>query len=160
MLERLYPQNGTVETYLNNAGTADIGYDGMQRPIEMRDLRSDNSLIVGFTYTYDRMGNKLTARGAVRSGQQRDLHLRLGLPPASPSTGPRAASRRCRAAGRWTAWATGSRSTASRRQYSSTNELIQSAAAAGGPATVIYDNNGNETDDGTYLYTLRRARTG
>ena len=60
MLERLYPQNGTLETYLNNAGTADIGYDGMQRPIEMRDLRSDNSLIVGFTYTYDRMGNKLT----------------------------------------------------------------------------------------------------
>ncbi len=60
MLERLYPQAGTVETYLNNAGTADIGYDGMQRPIEMRDLRSDDSLIVGFTYTYDRMGNKLT----------------------------------------------------------------------------------------------------
>ena len=28
VLERIYPQNGTVETYLNNAGTADIGYDG------------------------------------------------------------------------------------------------------------------------------------
>lgn len=39
------------------------------------------------------------------------------------------------------------------QQFSSTNELIQSAAAAGGPATVISDNNGNETDDGTYLYT-------
>ena len=37
--------------------------------------------------------------------------------------------------------------------FSSTNELIQSAPAAGGPATVAYDNNGNETDDGTYLYT-------
>ena len=60
VLERLYPQNGTVETYLNNAGTADIGYDGMQRPIEERDLRSDGSLIVGFTYTYDRMGHELT----------------------------------------------------------------------------------------------------
>ncbi len=36
--------------------------------------------------------------------------------------------------------------------FSSTNELVQSAAAAGGPATVTYDNNGNQTDDGTYLY--------
>ncbi len=60
VLERLYPQDGTVETYLDNSGTVDIGYDGMRRPIEMRDLRSDNSMIIGFTYTYDRMGNKLT----------------------------------------------------------------------------------------------------
>ena len=60
VLERLYPQAGTVETYLDNTGTVDIGYDGMQRTIEMSDLRSDDSLIIGFTYTYDRMGNKLT----------------------------------------------------------------------------------------------------
>ncbi len=39
------------------------------------------------------------------------------------------------------------------QQFSSTNELVQSAAAAGGPATIAYDNDGNETDDGTYLYT-------
>ena len=32
--------------------------------------------------------------------------------------------------------------------------MIQSAPAAGGPATVLYDNNGNEIDDGTYLYTF------
>src|SRR5262249_16229079 len=60
VLERLYPQAGTVETYLDNTGTTDIGYDGMRRTVELRDVRSDNSLIVGFTYTYDRVGNKLT----------------------------------------------------------------------------------------------------
>ncbi len=87
VLERIYPQAGTRETYLNDAGTADIGYDGMQRPIQMRDLRSDNSMIVGFTYTYDRMGNKLTAGRAVRSGRQRDLHVRLGVPPAHVQPG-------------------------------------------------------------------------
>src|SRR5262249_11947323 len=59
VLERIYPQNGTRETYLDDAGTTDIGYDGLRRPVELRHLRSDNSLIVGFTYSYDRMNNKL-----------------------------------------------------------------------------------------------------
>ncbi len=48
------------------------------------------------------------------------------------------------------------------QQFSSTNELVQTAPAAGGPATIVYDNNGNETDDGTYLYTYdaeNRLRT-
>ena len=60
LLERDDPINGTRETFLNDTGTVNVGYDGMGRPTEERDLRSDNSLVVGFTYTYDRMGNKLT----------------------------------------------------------------------------------------------------
>src|SRR5262249_41032967 len=36
VLERLYPQNGTQETYLDNSGTVDSGYDGMGRPTAMR----------------------------------------------------------------------------------------------------------------------------
>src|SRR5262249_8054358 len=60
ILVRASPINGTRETYLDNTGTSDVGYDGLRRPILMRSLRSDNSLIVGFTYTYDRMNNKLT----------------------------------------------------------------------------------------------------
>ena len=153
MLERLYPQAGTVETYLNNAGTADIGYDGMQRTIEMRDLRSDNSMIVGFTYTYDRMGNELTQGEPYDPVNNETLHLRLGVPPAhvQPGRGRPGAVAEQLEAGRRGQLAR--RSTASRRQFSSTNELVQTAAAAGGPATVTYDNNGNETDDGTYLYT-------
>ena len=106
--ERIYPQAGTRETYLNNAGTADIGYDGMQRTIEMRDLRSDNSMIVGFTYTYDRMGNKLT------QGEPYDpvnsetytydsAYRLLSFNRAAGGLAPR------RPAGRWTGLATGSR---------------------------------------------------
>src|SRR5258708_18978463 len=66
VLERDYPINGTRETYLDDAGATDIGYDGLRRPVLLRDLRSDNSLIVGFKYednaghpAYDRMNNKL-----------------------------------------------------------------------------------------------------
>src|SRR5262249_46223958 len=50
VLERGYPINGTRETFLNDAGTLDVGYDGLRRPIQLRHLRADNSLIVGFTY--------------------------------------------------------------------------------------------------------------
>jgi RHS repeat-associated protein len=57
VLQRQY-QNGTQLTYLDNAGVTDIGYDGVRRTIERRDLRSDNSLVVGFTHVYDREDNK------------------------------------------------------------------------------------------------------
>jgi len=59
VLQRLYPQNGTRMTFLNDAGNKDIGYDGLRRVTNLRHLRDDNSLIVGFTYDYDRMNNKL-----------------------------------------------------------------------------------------------------
>ncbi len=161
VLEQLYPQAGTVETYLNDAGTADIGYDGMQRTIEMRDLRSDNSMIIGFTYTYDRMGNKLTQGEPYdpvnNEAYTYDSAYRLitfnraagGLAPSQTS---------------WTLDGVGNwlQVNNQAQQFSSTNELIQTAPAAGGPATVLYDNDGNETDDGTFLYTYdseNRLRT-
>ena len=37
---------------------ADIGYDGDRRIVRHRDLRTDNSLVVGFAYGYDRNSNK------------------------------------------------------------------------------------------------------
>jgi RHS repeat-associated protein len=152
VLERLYPQNGTVETYLNNAGTVDIGYDGMQRTIEERDLRSDNSMIVGFTYTYDRMGNKLS------QGEPYDpvnsetytydsAYRLISFNRAPGGLVPLQSSWTLDGVGNWV------EVNGQSQQFSSTNELIQSAPAAGGPATVVYDNNGNEIDDGTYLYT-------
>src|SRR5262249_26782067 len=61
VLQRSEPIDGTRETYLNDAGTVDIGYDGLRRPIELRSLRNDSTLVVGFAYTYDRMSNRLTA---------------------------------------------------------------------------------------------------
>ena len=57
VLQRLY-QNGTQLTYLDNSASTDIGYDGDRRTVERRDLGSGNSLLVGFTYNYDREDNK------------------------------------------------------------------------------------------------------
>ena len=118
----------------------------------MRDLRSDNSLIVGFTYTYDRMGNKLTEGKLHDPGQQRDLHLRLGLPPdhLQPGGGRDRAVAEQLDAGRRGQLDPGQRPVAA---VLVDQRADPDAPAAGGPATVLYDNNGNETDDGTYLYT-------
>lgn len=58
VLQRLYPQNGTRMTFLNDANNSDVGYDGLRRVTQLRHLRDDNSLIVGFTHDYDRMNNK------------------------------------------------------------------------------------------------------
>ena len=60
VLVRAYPHNDTRMTYLDDAGTSDVGYDGLRRPVQLRHLRTDNSLIVGFTHIYERMNNKLT----------------------------------------------------------------------------------------------------
>jgi len=152
VIEQLYPQAGTFETYLNNAGTADIGYDGDRRPIEMRDLRSDDSLIVGFTYTYDRMGNKLT-EGKLHDPKNNETYTYdsayrlITFNRAAGGIAPLQSSWTLDGVGNWI------QVNGQSQQFSSTNELIQSAPAAGGAATVLYDNNGNETDDGTYLYT-------
>ena len=63
VLERRSPINDTRLTYLNDAGDADIGYDGLRRTVELRHLRdADNSLIVGFQYGYDRMNNRIFKR--------------------------------------------------------------------------------------------------
>jgi RHS repeat-associated protein len=160
VLERLYPQNGTVETFLNDAGNADIGYDGLRRPIEERDLRSDNSLIVGFTYTYDRMGNKLT-EGKLHDPADSETYTydsayRLltfnrapgGIPPLQSI---------------WTLDGVGNWISVNGqpRLYSSKNELIQ--LTSGNTTTpILYDNNGNQINDGTYLYSYdfeNRLRT-
>ena len=147
MLDLLYPQAGPRQTSLNDAGTADIGYDGLRRPVEERALRSVNSLIVGFTYTYDRMSNKLT-EGKLHDPNNSETYTydsayRLltfnraagGIVPSQTS---------------WTYDGAGNMTQAGgeTRQYSSTNELIQRQAT-----TIAYDRDGNQTDDGTFRYT-------
>jgi RHS repeat-associated protein len=57
VLQRQY-QNGSQLTFLDNAGVTDIGYDGLRRTIQRRDLHSDNSLIIGFGHAYDREDDK------------------------------------------------------------------------------------------------------
>jgi RHS repeat-associated protein len=161
VLERLYPQNGTRETYLNNSRNVDIGYDGMRRPIQELDLRSKNSLIVGFTYTYDRMGNKLTQGKPYDPANSEtytydSAYRLLTFNRAAGGVAPSQTSWNLDGVGNWL------QVNGQGQQFSSTNELIQSAPAAGGAASLLYDNNGNQTDDGTYLYTydaLNRLRT-
>ncbi len=113
VLERSYPQDGTIETFLDDSGTVNIGYDGMARPIEERDLEANGSLIVGFTYTYDRMGNKLT-EGKLHDPANSETYTYDSAFRLITFQRTRAASLPCKAPGRWTAWATGSRSTDSR----------------------------------------------
>jgi RHS repeat-associated protein len=151
VLERLYPQNRIVETYLDNTGTVDVGYDGDRRPIEVRDLRPDNSLVVGYTYSYDRMNNKRT-EGMLHAPDDSetfgyDSAYRLITFDRTPGgIAPVQSNWAQDGVGNW------EQVNGQAQQFSSTNELIQSAAAAGGPATVLSDDNGNETDDGTYQF--------
>jgi RHS repeat-associated protein len=151
VLERMYPQNGTEETYLDNTGTVDIGYDGLARPIEDRTLRTDNSLVIGFTYTYDRMGVKLT-QGKLHDPNNSETYsydsaYRLvGFNRAAGGITPSQTS--------WTLDGVGNpvAVNGNAQQFSSTNELtVQNSS--GTPTAVTYNNDGNQTNDGTYSYT-------
>jgi RHS repeat-associated protein len=164
VLERLYPGNSTRQTYLDNSGTTDIGYDGDRRPVEERDLRGDNSIIVGFTYTYDRVGNKLTQNqlhDPVNNEQYvYDAAYRLikFVRPAAGALQPMQSSWKLDGTGNWLSV---SNSTTETRKYNSSNELIKEQSASAS-TSLTYDSNGNQTNDGTYIYTydfMNRLRT-
>ena len=154
VLERIYPINGTRETYLDNSGTVDSGYDGDGRPIEERDLRSDNSVILDFTYTYDRMNNKLTqgqpSDPAYNATYTYDSAYRLITFVGGTGNHTWALD----GTGNWTSV------DGETRQHNSGNELIQRKNVS--TTNLTYDSNGNETFDGTYVYTydfMNRLRT-
>jgi RHS repeat-associated protein len=160
MLERDYPQNGTRETYLDNTGTLDSGYDGLARPVQERDLRSDNSLIVGFTSTYDRANNKLT-EGKLHDAADSESYTYDSA--YRPVRFQRAPGGIAPFQSSWTLDGVGNPTQVDgeTRQYSSFNELT--GRATGSTNTpIITDDNGNEIDDGTYTYTydaMNRLRT-
>jgi RHS repeat-associated protein len=161
VLERDYPINGTRETYLDNTGTLDIGYDGLRRPIEERDLRSDNSLIVGFTYIYDRMNNKLT-EGKLHDPTNSEVYtydsayrLISFHRPAAGSVTPLQQTWTLDGVGNW------KQVDGETRKHSSFNE-ITSRTTGSTTTNILSDDNGNEIDDGTYVYTYdfeNRLRT-
>jgi RHS repeat-associated protein len=150
VLERIYPQNGTRETFLDDAGTTDVGYDGLRRPVQLRDVRDgDHSLIVGFTYTYDRMNNKLSEGKLHDPGNSEtyayDSAYRLvSFIRAPGGITPLQSTWSLDGAGNW------QQVDGFSRQYSSTNELIQKSDPAA--ANYVYDKNGNLVDDGTFTY--------
>jgi RHS repeat-associated protein len=184
VLERRSPLNGTRLTYLNDDGNADIGYDGLRRTVQLRHLRDDDSLIVGFEYGYDRMNNRLFKRIShdldnlnlnnselysydsvyrLIDFQRGELNAE-GDMIITPS--PDANQRQewdLDGVGNWdeTTTTKGGVPTVEDRDHSSFNELIR--RQDGVNEDLRYDDNGNLIEDGDYLYEwdsrnrLRRA---
>jgi RHS repeat-associated protein len=169
-------QNGTRLTYLDDAGLADVGYDDLGRPVQMRHLRTNNSLVVGFEHTYDLMDNKLTERKLhqVANSEQYtyDSAYRLvdfqrgpvsandgASKPSSPNTLDRE-QWTLDGVGNWPAQTLTLNGTpvVETREHSTLNELTEIARAGGTPTPIAYDDNGNQTEignptvDGSYLY--------
>ena len=164
VLQRNSPLTGTRTTYLDDTGTLDIGYDGLGRPVLLRDLRSDDSLIVGFTYTYDRMGNKLTEgklhdwANSERYAYDSAYRLVSFDRPNPGAIAPMQSDWTLDGAGNW------EQVDDETREHSSFNEITE--RTAGGtttPIPILSDDNGNEIDDGTFTFEwdfrnrLRRA---
>ena len=156
VLQRLY-QNGTVLTYLDDAGAADVGYDALRRPIQRRDLHSaGKSLIVGFTYSYDREGNKID-EGKLHSAATSELYTydsvyritdfaRGQLSASNPPTVPAPSATQdwgLDAVGNWRVQLLNGVSQT--RSVTNTNEYSQIVTGGGSPTTdnLSYDANGN-----------------
>ncbi|MCG8356303.1 MAG: DUF6531 domain-containing protein [Kiloniellales bacterium] len=56
VLERSYA-NGTRLLFHDEFGT-DAGYDGIKRVVEMRHVDAEDTLLAGYAYAYDKMGNR------------------------------------------------------------------------------------------------------
>ncbi len=158
--ERSYPINDTRMTYLDDTSKNDSGYDGLRRPVQLRHLGSDNKLIVGFTHTYDRMNNKLNEEKLHAKSDSElysyDSAYRLtnfdrGLLNTSKDTittpganVPLHSNWAHDGVGNW------NQVDSETRQHSSFNEIVEINDED--VITILSDNNGNETDDGTFEF--------
>jgi RHS repeat-associated protein len=165
ILRRRFPINGTRMTSLNDAGDSDIGYDSLRRPVQLRHLRSDNSLVVGFTHSYDLMDNKLREEKLhdpknseiyQYDSVYRLMNFQRGMLNnfRSSIVTPSANSLQQKTwdldgVGNWTESKStaGGVATNEARQHSSFNELITRAATS-----LRHDGNGNRLDDGVMLF--------
>ncbi|MGH9870335.1 MAG: RHS repeat-associated core domain-containing protein [Candidatus Polarisedimenticolia bacterium] len=69
-------RNGARTTALNDAGTADIGFDGARRLTQLRLLNPANAVLAAYEYRYD--------RGSNRTSQRRPHHpAPVGGPPGA-----------------------------------------------------------------------------
>ena len=148
--QRVHPMNGTRLTYLDDTGTTDVGYDGLRRPVQLRHLRGDDSLIAGFGHTYDRLDNALGENklhdAANDEHYQYDSAYRLTQfqRPDVGAIAPLQSQWTLDGVGNW------SQVDGETRQHSSFNEVIQ--RSEGGVTSVLSDDNGNVTDDGTHTF--------
>ena len=148
--QRVYPINGTHMTYLDDTGDTDVGYDGLRRPVQLRHLRADNSLIVGFSHIYDRMNNKLDGEKLHNTANSEaydyDSAYRLTQfdRPDAGAINPLHSDWTLDGAGNW------QEVDSETRQHSSFNEIIVLSGDAN--IAILSDDNGNETDDGTFTF--------
>ena len=138
-------------TYLDDGGTADVGYDGIRRAVKLRHLRSDDSLIVGFEHTlYDRRNNVLNENklhdSANSESYDYDSNYRvISFDRAEGGIAPIQSQWNLDGAGNW------SQVDAETRLHSSFNEIIQ--IDTGGPTRfILHDDNGNQIDDGELTF--------
>lgn len=165
VLERHFPINGTRMTYLNDARDQVPGYDTLRRAVELRHLRSDNSLIAGTTHSYDLMNNKLREEKLHDPDNsevyQYDSSYRLinfdrgllnGIKTAVETPTPNSIQQQSwdlDGLGNWsqTDTTTGGVTVNEDRQHSSFNELI-----ARGATPLTHDDNGNQLSNGSTSY--------
>jgi len=146
--QRTYPINGSRLTYLSGSttGPIDSGYDRLRRPVSLRHVRTDNSLIVGFSHTYDRASRKLDEVKAhdMKNSEHYEYDAAYRLVNFSREPGgaqPLHDNWKLDGVGNWRKVGN------ENRQYSSSNELI-SISKAGTTTSILYDKNGNQTDNG------------
>lgn len=168
VLERTY-SNGVRLTYLDDQRRQDIGYDGLRRPIQLRHIGSANSLVVGFGHTYDRVNNKLIEE-KLHDPSNSELYAydsvyratdfqRGTLSPAKEVIVTPTASLLQRqqwmldGVGNWqqNVLTMAGVATTEIRQHSSLSEIV-SRTTGGGAVNLLYDDNGNQTDDGELLF--------
>lgn len=130
--------------------------------VQLRHLRADNSLIVGFSHTFDRVNNKRTEEKlhATRDSElyrydsayrlvKFDRGMRNGTKDTitMPSANiPLHSNWSLDGVGNW------DRVDGETRQHSSFNEIMQ-RSGSGGVTALQHDDNGNQTDDGTLTFT-------
>jgi RHS repeat-associated protein len=170
-LQRAYPINGARMSFLNEAGTVDVGYDGLRRPVQLRHLGQDNSLIVGFGHLYDRMSNKRNEEKLHALSDSELYRYDSAYRLISFDRGSLNAAKDALAAPsvnvplhkNWTLDGVGNwqRVDAETREHSSFNEITVRSGAQK-TAIMSNDNNGNMTSDDTFIFAwdyANRLRT-
>ena len=144
---RRAPLTGVRLTYLNDDATTDVGYDGLRRPVQLRHLKPDHTLLVGCTHAYDRMNNR-TEEDKLHDPDNREVYtydsvyrLTGFLRPEPAAAAPLQSVWQLDGPGNWP------QVDGEVRQHSSFNELIQRDGTA-----LLHDDNGNRLDDGTLQY--------
>lgn len=159
-------QNGTKSTMLSPdgiiAGHDDIGYDGLRRVVEVRDVRGLNNVITGYQRTYDRADN-VTSEAKLHSTANSELYaydsayqltdLDRGVLHEDATLIAMRSDTLIPGEQDWTLDGVGNWQTVDgeARAHSSFNEVV-TRTEDGRMVTLSYDDNGNLTRDGSHRY--------